>query len=162
MGDIINITTVPRAVSFGIFLSLFTMGFMSFLNQLDGPGEITTYNMFFALFMGVLYGILLYRRRSRPFQVVKEQGQKDPVTPMGDLPWLRPPRSMMETVWAVVGLTLAIRGVAALLAFFGPWPQLVAEWNSWATPFLIAALVGAGSYVVGNRHRAPENQEPQP
>ncbi len=68
---------------------------------------------------------------------------------------------MMETFWVVVGLTLAIRGVAALLAFFGPWPQLVAEWNSWLAPFLIAVLVGAGSYFIGQRHRAPESQEPQ-
>ncbi|MBD2765799.1 hypothetical protein IEE91_11490 [Kocuria sp. cx-455] len=114
-----------------------------------------------ALFMGVLYGTLLYRRRSRRFQVLKEQGQVDPATTMGDFPWIRPPRSMMETFWVVVGLTLAIRGVAALLAFFGPWPQLVAEWNSWLAPFLIAVLVGAGSYFIGQRHRAPESQEPQ-
>lgn len=161
MGEMLNATNVPGAVSFGLFLCLLTAGFMSFLNQLDGSGELTVYNADLALLIGVLCGTLQFTSRRRFFAMLKERGKVGPDTMMEELPWVRPPHSMMEVFWAVIGLTLALRGIFALLASFGPWPQLVAEWNTWLAPFLIALFVGLGSFVVGKRHRAPESSEPQ-
>lgn len=77
----------------------------------------------------------------------------DPDVTMDDLPWGRPPHSVGEALGVVIFLTLAIRGVIALLAYTGPWPQSVAEWDSWLVPLLIGLLVGVGSYVLG-RHKS--------
>ena len=160
MGDMLNATNGPGAVSYGLFLCLVTAGLMSFLNQLDGPGEVTGYNVVLALFIGVLYGTLQFRHRRGFYERLQERGKVGPKTTMEDLPWVRPPHSVKEAFWAVIGLTLALRGIFALLASYGPWPQLVAEWNTWLAPFVIALFVGLGSFVVGKRHRASESPEP--
>lgn len=156
MGDMLNATTVPRAVSFGLLIAWISTGCASLLNQLDGPGEVTIYNIALALFLGLLFALLQYKRRNRRFQALKERGKVGPDTAIDGLPWVRPPRSVKETFWLVIGFTLTLRGIIALLAFTGPWPQLVAEWNTWLVPFLLAVLIGVANYVAGKRHRQRE------
>ncbi|WP_129702488.1 hypothetical protein [Kocuria carniphila] len=162
MGDILNASTVPRALAWGFLVSMFGLGFLSFLNQLDGPRDVTLYNIVLAIFIGIVNGSSAVILRQRRFQRLREQGKVDADATPGDLQAVRPPRTLGEVLLIVLLATFAIRGLAALLAFIGPWPQLVAEWNTWLTPFLIAVFVGVGSFVIGKRHRAPKSSEPKP
>lgn len=52
MGEMLNATTVPRAILFGMLLSLICLGAISLASQFDGLGDVTIHNIVLALILG--------------------------------------------------------------------------------------------------------------
>lgn len=154
MNGLFYLSTIPRALLFGVIGFFVMLGVFSLIGLMSGDPGVSTGNVV-ASAVGALFGAFIgYFTKENHVMDLKAKGKLDPDSDGRGLPPVQPMNTIPRLIVYIFLLTLMVQGIVALLQLVGLWWSDGPGWGNWVVTLVVVTVVSLMSFRKSKRLRA--------